>query len=369
MDINVELLEREINIYDKNEDNEDNENNENNEDNYKNEEKTKKNRHYICLYDFYCLNNIKISKIIKKNLYFTQYYDVFTEYSTLKVGQLSQKIINYYDVLDTENSQKHILLYYNGNNFITFNAFIFNLPTPTLFVSHIIESYEHLLKSFVNLQENNLCYFNFSLKNIVFDKNYKPILKNFDLSLIKEELNPSYLIKILDKLTDFTYKPLEIHVIFYLIKNDETTLSYNSVDLISRNFVDNMSILALFSKNYKESYYLGCVEFLKKYINQPRIHIIEDILKYCDTWDNYSLSILYLHLFGNMTRAFSLKDNFISKMTIMLTKNVCPDPSKREPIEKSKKNYELLYTQFTDWNFVKQITNEKIEILFDILKK
>ena len=70
-----------------------------------------------------------------------------------------------------------------------------------------------------------------------------------------------------------------------------------------------------------------------------------------------------------MTRAFSLKDNLISKITIMLTKNVCPDPTKREPIEKSKLQYELLYTQFTDWTFVKQITNEKVEGLFDILKK
>jgi hypothetical protein len=363
MDINVELLEKEINI------DEEHEEIQEPDEIQETEEKDKKYRNYICLYDFYCLNNIKISKKIKQNLYFTQYYDVLKEYSTLKVGQLSQKIIDYYDILDAENSQKHILLHYNSDNFITFNTFLFNLPNPALIVSHIIESYEHLLNSFLKLQEINICYFNFSLKNIVFDKNHKPILKNFDLSLIKEELNPSYLLKILDKIGDFTYKPLEIHVIFYLIKNDENTLSYNSIELISRNFVDNMSILSLFSKNYKDSYFLNCMEFLKRYINKHKISIIEDILNYCDTWDNYSLSILYLHLFGNMTRVFSLKDNFISKMTIMLTKNVCPDPVKRESIEKTRENYELLYTQFTDWNFVKQITNEKMNILFDILKK
>jgi hypothetical protein len=357
MDINVELLEKEINIDDEGEEFDEN------------EETLKKNRNYICLYDFYCMNNIKISKKIKQNLYFTKYYDVFTDYSTLKVGQLSQKILDHYDILDSENSQKHILLRYNSNNSITFNTFLFNIQKPALIVSQIIESYEHLLNSFLKIQKNNICYFNFSLKNIVFDQNNKPILKNFDLSLIKEDLNLSYFVKILDKITDFTYKPLEIHVIFYLIKNDENTLSYNSIESISQNFVDNMSILKLFSKNYKDSYFSNCIDFLKRYINQPRIIIIEDILKYCDTWDNYSLSILYLHLFGNMTRVFSLKDNFITKITIMLTKNICPDPVKREPIEKTKKNYELLYTQFTDWNFVKEITDEKINVLFEILKK
>ena len=45
MDINVELLEKEINIYQENEENEEN------------EEILKKDRNYICLYDFYCLNN------------------------------------------------------------------------------------------------------------------------------------------------------------------------------------------------------------------------------------------------------------------------------------------------------------------------
>lgn len=53
----------------------------------------------------------------------------------------------------------------------------------------------------------------------------------------------------------------------------------------------------------------------------------------------------------------------------MLTKSVCPDPSKRESIEKTKKNYELLYTQFTNWNFVKEITDDKMNVLFEILKK
>ena len=354
MDINVEILEKEENMK---------------EEEQEQEENIKKERNFICLYDFYCLNNIKITRKLKQTLYYSQYYDVFIEYNALKVGQLSQKIIDYYDILDAENSRKHILLRYNDNNFITFNTFLFNLPTPKLGVFHIIESYNHLLNSFIKLHENNICYFNFSLKNVVFDKNYKPIIKNFDLSIIKEELTSSYLLKIIDKIDDFTYKPLEIHVIFYLIKNDENTLSFNSIELICRNFVDNMSVLTLFSKNYKETYFLNCIDFLKKYINQPKIDIIDDIIQYCDTWDNYSISILYLHLFGNMARVFSLKDCFISKLAVLLTKNISPYPFKRDTLENTKKNYELLYEKFTDWSFVKQITNEKMGILFDILKK
>lgn len=330
---------------------------------------SKKTRDFICVYDFYCLNNMKITIKIKQIPYYTHYYDVFTEYSSLKVAQLSQKILDYYQVLGEENSQKHILLRYNSNNFIKFDDFIFNLPTPKLLIYHIIDTYEKILNSFIKLHNNNICYFNFSLKNVIFDKNFTPILKSFDLSLIKDDLNIQYFLKILDKISDYTYKPLEIHVIFYLIKNEENTLSFNSIELISRNFVNNMSILSLFSKNYKESYLNSCIEFLKKYINQPKLTIIEDIMQYFDKWDNYSLSILYLHLFGNITRCFSLSDNFISKFTIMLTKNICPDPSKRETLENTMYSYKALYNNFTDWTFTKQITNEKMEILFDILKK
>ena len=60
------------------------------------------------------------------------------------------------------------------------------------------------------------------IQNIVFnlDCGEKPILQNFQLSLQISHLNMSYITNIINKLEDYTYKPLEVHVLFYLIRID-----------------------------------------------------------------------------------------------------------------------------------------------------
>ena len=40
--------------------------------------------------------------------------------------------------------------------------------------------------------------------------------------------------------------------------------------------------------------------------------IIQDILLHYDKWDNFSLSMIYIYIFGHICRSFSLKDTFIS---------------------------------------------------------
>jgi hypothetical protein len=67
-------------------------------------------------------------------------------------------------------------------------------------------------------------------------------------------------------------------VLFYLIRNDLHTISYSLIEEISEMFVKNLSILNFFSEKYKESYKNSCISVLKKYINQPKNEIIEDIL-------------------------------------------------------------------------------------------
>jgi hypothetical protein len=52
----------------------------------------------------------------------------------------------------------------------------------------------------------------------------------------------------------YTFKPLEVHVLFYLIHNNENTLSYSSIVTICELFVKNSCILNLFSSQYREKY-------------------------------------------------------------------------------------------------------------------
>ena len=355
MDINIELLEKYLNHKTNYIDKDDNQ--------YKS---------VICLYDFFCSNNIKICEKIKEKYNLTNKYHIINLYRQITISEVNEKI--YYYNMDNNNNinntNKYVLLEYNIIKQLDFYDFLFNLPNPKLFIFHVLDSYAFLLNSLLNLQEINVCFFNLSIKNVIFTKNYKPMLQNFDTSLLLDKCcDITYFLKMFDKITDYTYKPIEIHVIFYLIKNNEHSLSFSAIDSICNNFVKNMSILSLFSQQFRETYYKISMNCLKKYINKPKTEIISQILTYSNTWDNYEVSILYLHIIGNITRTFLLKDTFMNKLTNILTNNIGPDPLKRDSIVVTIEKFNKLFYEYLNWDYIIEISKEKMKNLYDNLSK
>ena len=319
-------------------------------------------RNKIKLYDFSCLNEIQISEKIKKKLpNYVIYFDILTEFSNIK---LSSSGLQDEDLLDS--TKKHLLIQYSCEKRVKFYDFLLNLPESKLFIFHIIDSYSYLIRSLIMLNAKNICFFNLTSEKIVFDAiSLKPLLHDVEYSLYTRNLNEDYLCKIVDKMDDFSNMPLEIHVIFYLIKNNENTLSYSIISEICDNFVKNTRVLSIFSQIYRDNFKISCIETLKKYINVSKKEIIGNILSFSGTWDNYSLSILFLEIIGNMSRVFSLKDNFITKFSILLSKNINPVPSKREELNETLNKYNRLFIEYPDWSFINSISDEKMELLIE----
>ena len=314
-------------------------------------------RNNIKLYDFSCLNEIQISEKIKKNLpNYASYFDILTEYSNIKLSSSELE----------DTAKKHLLIQYSCEKRVKFYDFLLNLPEPKLFVFHIIDSYSYLIRSLIMLNAKNICFFNLTSEKILFDAvSLKPLLHDVEYSLYTRNLNEDYLCKIVDKIDDFSNMPLEIHVIFYLIKNNENTLSYSIISEICDNFLKNTRVLSIFSQIYRDNFKISCIETLKKYINLPKKDIIGNILSFSGTWDNYCLSILFLEIIGNMSRVFSLKDNFITKFSILLSKNINPVPSKREELSETLNKYNRLFIEYPDWSFINSISDEKMELLIE----
>ena len=136
------------------------------------------------------------------------------------------------------------------------------------------------------------------------------------------------------------------------------------IDEFCENFLENLTILTLFSENYKKSYKEQCVEIMRKYINLPRKEIIEDILERNDKWDVYGISMLYLQIFGCISRVFSLKGTFISKITLELSKNLHPNSDKRMSLEETLNIFNKYLNEENNWSFVNKLDNSKLEQLF-----
>jgi hypothetical protein len=335
---------------------------------YENDDNNKKYKTKITNYCFYSINEANISDIIKKLDYYSNNYAVVDDYDYINISQLSEK---YIDKLNLTNNQRYLIFKYKNENYVPFNDFLFNLTNPKLFIFHVIESFSYILKSLIELNSNNICFLNLSPQTIVFnlDCGEKPQIQNFNLSLQVLKLNEKYITDIIKKQNDYTHKPLEVHILFYIIQNDILYISYSFIEEICEVYINNLSILNLFSENYKESYKASCIKSLNKYINKPKTYIINDILNYYDKWDVYSLSVLYLHIFGNISRTFSLKQTFISKITVELSKNISPEPSERNSLEILLENYNKLFNDENDWSFVKKLDSNKMTKLFELLEK
>ncbi len=321
----------------------------------------------ITVYDFFSINEIKISELLTKIPYYRNYYDIFVDYDFIDISKIGEKIIENVDLDTKYKDNKYIVFNYNNEKRIGFRNFLFNVSFgKKQFIFNILNTYSILLDNLLKLNENGICFFELSSENIVFSPDSRPFLKNFQCSLNNSYLDTSYIHNIIKNIDNYTYKPLEIHVLFYLIMNDEKTLSLSFIEIICSNYVKTMDVLSLFSQNYIESYEKSCVETLKKYINKPKLAIIADILNYSQYWDNYSLSILYLHIIGNISKFFSLKGTFMNKFTMLLIKNIHPNPSKRETIQETRENYGKLFEN-ADWTFINDFSNEKMKKLYDLL--
>jgi hypothetical protein len=325
-----------------------------------------KNNTKLLNYDFYSINEAKISEKIKKLHYYSNHFIIVEDYDFVNIGQLKDTFI---EKLELTTEKKYLLFTYKNDVLVDFDDFLFALFEPRPFVHNIIESFSYLLNSLLQLNENDICFFNLSPQNIVFNTNCgeKPQLIDFQLSLIISSLNEDYITKIIKKHNDYTHKPLEVHVLFYLIQNNIPTISYSFIESICDVFIQNLTVLELFSEKYRESYKLTAIESLKKYINTPKTDIILDILSKYETWDVYSLSVLYLYIFGHVSKFFSLKTTFINKIALELSKNIHPDPAKRTNLKQLLNNYNDLLSSEKNWDFVTKMEREMMPQLFDTL--
>ena len=317
-------------------------------------------------YDFFAINEINISNIINKIPYKSNYYNIMIEYDFIDVGKIGEYTLEHRHL---NNTNEYIIAHYYNEQYIDFEDFLLNTPDKKHFLFNILHSYSTILNSLITLNDNNICFFDLSTHNIVFLDNSMPILQNFQNCLIYDKLNELYITEILNQIEIYTYKPLELHVLFYLIKNNYDSLSLTLIETICKHYVKNMYILSLFSQTYKESFEKECIETLKKYINVPKSEIINDILKYYKYWDNYSITIIYLHIFGTILKEFSLKNTFINKFTLLLTKNIHPNPCKRETLKETNISYQKLFDEYLDWSFINTIPDEKLKNLYNSLLK
>ena len=337
----------------------------------KNKEK-KKHIKTIHKLDEKCKNDIKISEEICKNIpFFYTYFNPIIKSEIIKLAIVDEEN----EIIDTNfkinNNHNHnsynvtnkiddVLIWKkNKSEYKEFHLFFMELKTPQDIIVYLIDSYKELLDSIKILNMHKICYFDLKMDKIVFDKFEKPVLFDFEEAIHYDD------IKFLNSyIPNYYVWSLEAIVIHFLKDSDCKSISRANIESICKSYIIKNKALAFFPENYIVSYYKKCVESLLKYINMPKEDIIKKMCKHIDTWDNYSLSIIYLQLLYILRINMDIKvvDNcgFFKFFSLHLFSQINPNPEKRPNIIETYNSFNNIFIENIDWFSLSENLNREI---------
>ena len=171
--------------------------------------------------------------------------------------------------------EKYVLLHQEV--LIPFHEFFRNLPEKQ--VEYFAwASFFRLIDAFKLLNSHGILYTNYG--KIGFTHQNQPVLFDFERNI-----------------QDLQYLPLEQHVAIFLENNShiEALSKTNITDIcfeFNKNKYDNKDE----NEDIREKTHEKCMNLLMPWINQPKSLTLNEMNKYKNTWDIYSLSMLYLNL-------------------------------------------------------------------------
>lgn len=229
------------------------------------------------------------------------------------------------------------------------DTFVMNNADANLILLTLLSAYNHLLKSIELLINANIVHFDLKGPNVVFDtKDTQPVIIDFGLSIpmYKKIDYPNYFYIYAP---EYYIWPPEAHYINLILHQSEEPSEKEIQDLAKR-YVNNNAALNPFSLDFKKKFIKLVVKTLNEYNKFPLQERISNILKDCwKTWDNYSLSIIYLkfiHFITHSQNNMLISNNFINYMVKLHLKNIHPDYKKRVSVSETQKQFNaFLYNE------------------------
>ena len=212
-------------------------------------------------------------------------------------------------------------------------------------LTYILDSYTFLLNNLRILNINGIIHYDLKAPNILIEKKTKtPIIIDFGLSIPISDISP-------DNYQTFFYSyspsyyiwPLDVHVICYLV-NINPSLTMAALEELINEYVKSNSVMRLFSEKFISKFKDTAMSVYRKYIGMPKENIIKELVKNCNTWDNYALSVMFLNMIGFMSGDGFTDNKLIIEFSKLLLTNFHPDGKRRLSFEETKKQYDQSFS-------------------------
>jgi serine/threonine protein kinase len=273
---------------------------------------------------------------------------------------LNKKVSNTQGYNDNDNDDSYILMEIPYVKNKSFYAILIDMYSSKKHVIvGLIENYSYLLDSINILLKKNIVHFDIKSENILYNQNtHLPVLIDFGVSIDMSTFNYKNISTYFYTYSpDYYIWPLEVHVItFLLYETTESSLTEKDITSICMEYVKYNKGLINFSNGFKGNYLKACQDYLQMYVGMDKKKTIELLVAFYPSWDNYSLSILYLKTFSFMFPHGFHKNSLILYFSQLLLYNIQPNPSKRYSLEET-------IQKFKDIFFIEEQVDNYIDLI------
>jgi serine/threonine protein kinase len=310
-----------------------------------------------------------IFKLIEKNKYVNNEINIINELTNYKnffyIPESTNKV---QEAEMTDNMQNlkslikikednYYLFKYEKLKLVYLKYYLKSLNSSKIYIYNLLSIYKYLLTSIQILINHNIVHNNINLENILIDEFNNPLLVKFQYALYKcndiNKFKQDY---------NFEYTPSninicpELQIVSYMSTNKLTSLSYHNIEIIINNLIEHNSLIHNFGQNVVNNLKKNGITYFEKYVNKSYEYIIEDILQYRHTWDNYALSLVFLKIYIDIHKTIKVSNKFIIFFMKLLLENISIEPTSRLSIEDTTNKFQkILYN--VDENNLQNLIN------------
>lgn len=184
---------------------------------------------------------------------------------------------------------------------------------PNRFFYELWRTHSYVLKAINKINENGIVHYDLKENNIMMDKALNlPIVIDFGLSFLKSDLTAKNLESIFFTFVDYNYWCVDIVVCSYVV--NEVGVERSKIEAVKER--DLLEIYKVFlygrvhstdkkltnlsfefhSNHFSESldaFKTKYMSYFGKFVGRTWWSVYEELIKFVDTWDNYSVAAIY----------------------------------------------------------------------------
>ena len=320
-------------------------------------------------------NEIQISDRVRKIKGYSRFFAPILKYCYVHIKKDRVKDLNKCEVFEDVSPEQikstpyiSMKTRYVGDKDL--KTYIFSHINDSTFLKDMLRTHIHLLKGIQKLFMNNILHYDLKYNNIIYDSDLNvPIIIDFGQSWSIDE------IKTEDKISNaffvfdqYDYWCIDILICNYIIQ--EIGYGQSKTEIVTDtkiNLIYDVFIHGLESKDPEYEKKITSDIFLYNILKNPSKmtnfrnvfdeyvdafinkrtwwELFEDLIKYANTWDQYSLSVIYLNMLDDIfisdnSKYSKLMNDFPSKMDKYietLEKVVYCKPNERPSIHSTMK--------------------------------